>query len=316
MATISTSRKLLLALLLAYLVGMGGWLGYGIFTETGLAGWFMQLQMRYLDGSRQSLTMLGCVVAFILGIIPLMLLTKRLDQREGGNPFAPGTAGTTAPELMVASPRTVKLVLAGSTLAISLLAYVVLTRADAKLLAAPMVTVDLTAGQPVPAGTTVARMSGVFNTDYLFVLEKKQVGGTPSHSYYVPLTPADWKPSQPVQVVLRTLSGAYYDSLNRRALVYETATPFPATFDGSVSQDNLPTYVQESFTRQGLRLASPVFVLDDQGANQGTITPVGGSKRWHILVFGLLLALFFLFRKLPVASGTRPISGPAGMHGE
>ncbi|MBC8085084.1 MAG: hypothetical protein H7Z21_17950 [Hymenobacter sp.] len=291
------TRLILSILLFAYLLGVGGYLIYSFVTETGVSGQLMDWQMRYLNSSSPRATMLGTLAVFLAGITPLFWLLLRLNKREG---YVPDMSGQNPPP---AFEGQLKRGLALALVVVSGAVFWVMSNGESRA-AAPVRQLDLDASGQVPAATDLARIKGVLAVEQQYVLEQQWASGeVRSRTRYVPLVAQSWHPGQPIRVVLKTLQGAYYDSLRQQVYVFDTSQNFAAAFDGRLTINELPSYVRQAYTRQHLLLATPYYVLNDQAVNQGVYAPTTPYTRWLVLGFGIVCAVAVLTSKKPAIRG-------------
>ncbi|AII52740.1 hypothetical protein [Hymenobacter sp. APR13] len=294
---LTPARLILTVLLFAYLLGVGGYLIYGFVTETGVSGWLIDWQLRYLDATRRNVTMLGNLVVFVAGIAPLFWLLMRLNQREG---YVPDMSGT-APQPM--QEQKMKRVMALIFLVVSGVIFWVMSSREQAGAASPVSQINLNRPGATGTGGGLARIKGELAAEHQFVLEKQRAGETVNRTRYVPLVPASWQPGQPVTFVLKTLQAAYYDSLQQKVYLFDQDARFPVAYDGTLAPDALPTYVAQDYTRQGLTLASPYYVLDDQEVIDGSFRPANPYTRWIVLGLGIVCAVAMLTSKKPAIRG-------------
>ncbi len=68
---------------LLYMTAGALYLTYCSYTDTGLSGWLMNLQMRYFGGADNRVTLLGNGLAWLLSVAPIFYGLVRLNRAEG-----------------------------------------------------------------------------------------------------------------------------------------------------------------------------------------------------------------------------------------
>jgi hypothetical protein len=289
-APASPRRKLLVALYFVYLLLVGGYLTYGTFTQTGLGGWVLAQELEWFGSASQKLTvLLPLVVAMAL---PLLLLAPFLPKGKRGQ-----LAGPLLPQQPARPISWQQLLVFGLVPPlVALPTYYYVQRQAERDENRPVVSLDLVArpDTPMPADTKFARLQAVFQADYQYVLRETNYSQVRKTDRYVPLTGPDWQPGQPVRFFLDTSTDAYFDEANRRSIVFDQATPFPAIFSGQLHPNALPTVVQREFARHRVTAAEPHYVLENLYMPNGQPPRAASQQYWLIPVLGLGLGAAIL----------------------
>lgn len=315
------ARLAFTAFAMLYIFGGAAGLAYGYATDTGLSGWLMNWQMQHLGEADNRLTLAGNVAVWFLGLVPLFYALVRLNRAEGFTPTFPGQqppAAAAAPSMATpgapAAParntyqeqqnalysQRGRAIAAAVCAAVTGLVFTYFTLADAHLAAQPVHRLDLNAATvKLPAGAELAAVHGVLAANYGFVLEETKYGRPAGRTTYAPLVPATWEPGQPVRFVVKTKIPVYQDAGTGRVFLLDSAQAFPATYDGRLSTNELPTYVSQHYASQHLALAAPYYVLDDDEVAAGHPTLPNSSRRWTVLAMGLFVTAACFLVKQP-----------------
>ena len=146
---------------------------------------------------------------------------------------------------------------------------------------------------PVPAGAKFVIVQGVAQTQFQYILEETRYSKVEKTDRYLPLTGPDWRPGQLVQLLWNTSVDMYYDPATQAPADLDHASAFPGTFRGELSQ-RLPTVVRQYFERQGLKLAEPVYVLQEKYFTNGRPVDYESSTYYLIPWVGLGLSAALL----------------------
>lgn len=274
---------------IAYIFGAAGYLFYGFVNDTGPSGWMDTWQMEHLGTAHRSLTQVGNILLWVLGLVPIFWLLGKLNRKENFVPQMPAPRAEW--------PLRSRLITAGVVLAIAGAAYTFIVQRDAHLAKQPVGQFDLSQTQTLPPDAELANVRGVVAANYSFVVVEKGNGRTPIRNSYVPLLPASWQPSQPVRYVLKTQALAYADPRTHQVAWLDSGRAFIATYDGRLSANDLPTFVKEDYAQQNLTLASPYYVLDDEAVYDGHAVLSSELTRWMILGGGLVFAVLLVVRR-------------------
>jgi hypothetical protein len=122
-------------------------------------------------------------------------------------------------------------------------------------------SLDLSKGD-TPRSTHVA-ITGIARTEYIIEFGKKTSSPT-ILDRYIPLTPASWRPGQPLVYFMKTNMTAYMPPGGGGMLMLSPRTPaFQITTEpGVLVRDGLPGPVAEGYRKNNIAVASPPIVLD------------------------------------------------------
>jgi hypothetical protein len=122
-------------------------------------------------------------------------------------------------------------------------------------------SLDLSKGD-TPRSTHVA-ITGIARTEYIIEFGKK-TSSTTILDRYIPLTPASWRPGQPLVYFMKTNMTAYMPPGGGGMLMLSPRTPaFQITTQpGVLVRDGLPGAVGESYRKNNIAVASPPIMLD------------------------------------------------------
>jgi hypothetical protein len=292
---------------LVYILGGALLLAYGSYTDTGLSGWLMNQQMRYFGGADNRVTLLGNALVWAISLIPVFYGLIRLNRAEGFTPTFPGQQPPVdgQPALTYAQYQEQlysfrsRAITAAVIAVVGVGAFLYFTWDENRLVAQPIVRLDLNQAAPLPPPSELASVRGVLAANYSFVLEETRSSRVTSITTYAPLLPNTWQPSQPVRFLVKTKIPVYQNSSTGRVFVLDSGQVFPATYDGRLSANDAPTYVLQYLAGQKLTLANPYYVLDDDEVAGGQATLPHRHYRWIALGLGLFVAVAVLLRKQP-----------------
>ena len=122
-------------------------------------------------------------------------------------------------------------------------------------------SLDLSKGD-TPRSTHVT-ITGIARTEYIIEFGTK-TSGTTILDRYIPLTPASWRPGQPLVYFMKTNMTAYMPPGGGGMLMLSPRTPaFQITTQpGVLVRDGLPGPVGEGYRKNNIAVASPPIVLD------------------------------------------------------
>jgi hypothetical protein len=122
-------------------------------------------------------------------------------------------------------------------------------------------SLDLSKGD-TPRSTHVA-ITGIARTEYIIEFGKK-TSGTTILDRYIPLTPASWRPGQPLVYFMKTNMTTYMPPGGGSMVMLSRRTPpFQITTQpGVLVRDGLPGPVGEGYRKNNIAVASPPIVLD------------------------------------------------------
>jgi hypothetical protein len=122
-------------------------------------------------------------------------------------------------------------------------------------------SVDLSKGD-TPRSTHVT-ITGIARTEYIIEFGTKR-DSTTILDRYIPLTPASWRPGQPLVYFMKTNITAYMPPGGGSMVMLSPRTPaFQITTQpGLLVRDGLPGAVGEGYRKNNIAVASPPIVLD------------------------------------------------------
>jgi hypothetical protein len=122
-------------------------------------------------------------------------------------------------------------------------------------------SLDLSKGD-TPRSTHVT-ITGIARTEYTIEFGKK-TSGTTILDRYIPLTPASWRPGQPLVYFMKTNMTAYTPPGGGGMMMLSPRTPAfqMTTQPGVLVRDGLPGAVGEGYRKNNIAVASPPIVLD------------------------------------------------------
>jgi len=122
-------------------------------------------------------------------------------------------------------------------------------------------SLDLSKGD-TPRSTHVA-ITGIARTEYIIEFGKK-TSGTTILDRYIPLTPASWRPGQPLVYFMKTNMTAYMPPGGGGMVMLSPRTPAfqITTRPGVLVRDGLPGPVGEAYRKNNVAVASPPIMLD------------------------------------------------------
>jgi hypothetical protein len=122
-------------------------------------------------------------------------------------------------------------------------------------------SLDLSKGD-TPRSTHVT-ITGIARTEYTIEFGKK-TSGTTILDRYIPLTPASWRPGQPLVYFMKTNMTAYVPPGGGGMMMLSPRTPAfqMTTQPGVLVRDGLPGAVGEGYRKNNIAVASPPIVLD------------------------------------------------------
>jgi hypothetical protein len=122
-------------------------------------------------------------------------------------------------------------------------------------------SLDLSKGD-TPRSTHVT-ITGIARTEYIIEFGIKR-DSTTILDRYIPLTPASWRPGQPLVYFMKTNTTAYMPPGGGGMLMLSPRTPAfqMTTQPGVLVRDGLPGPVAEGYRKNNLAVTSPPIVLD------------------------------------------------------
>ena len=162
-------------------------------------------------------------------------------------------------------------------------------------------SIDLSKGD-TPRSTHVT-ITGTARTEYIIEFGTKG-DSTTILDRYIPLTPANWRPGQPVVYFMKTNITAYTPPGGGGTLILSPRTPaFQITTEsGVLGRDGLPGPVAEHYRKNNITVASPPILLDlSPGADVQPFFVTAGVS--GLLGFVMLLSAGLAVRQRRLTQG-------------
>jgi len=232
-----------------YLLAAFAYVGYGWYSYTGLYRLAAEWQLEYFGSYSFKLTLL---IPLVILAIPGAVLAKRFGvqpqlqaQLRGANSVA-GSTGMAALLGVVAFA-----VAAGA-------GWYGYSKSTGQV---SVESVDLSRGD-TPRSAHVA-ITGVARTGYMLEFERTIAGRT-TLDRYIPLTPAAWRPGEPLVYFLKTNATVYLPPSGGGMFEFSRRTPpFQMTTEpGVLVRDGLPGPIGELYRKNNIAVAAPPTVLD------------------------------------------------------
>jgi hypothetical protein len=289
--------KLVKFFLFAYLIAAGAYVAYSVITQTGLGGYLMDWQLTHFGVAYEKLTFFAGFLLFLLPAAPVFNYIKRNELR-GKVLAASGNSQLIGTPIGKSRGLTWRglLILAAVPTVIAVIAYFIVMYIDRTDQQRQIYKINLNQSQELTASDVkFVELTGVYQADYQYQLETK--GAINRSNKYVPLTNADWNAKQPIKYFLYsdTNYNGYIDPQTQQIAVLPNRGTVAGTFSGKLTQDSSPTFVRNEFTRKGLAIASPHYVLERTNNFGDKINSAAQSQMyWLIPVLGVCLSLAIL----------------------
>jgi hypothetical protein len=228
-----------------YVAAACAYIFYEWYAYAGLYRLAAEWQLEQFGSYGLKLTLLFPLMVLLMPAAALVSLTGMLDQRRGAD------AGPRSPAIFVLL-GVVALAVAASA---GWYGYV------KSMETIDVESLDLSKGD-TPRSTHVA-ITGIARTEYIIEFGKK-TSGTTILDRYIPLTPASWRPGQPLVYFMKTNMTAYMPPGGGGMLMLSPRMPaFQITTQpGVLVRDGLPGAVGEGYRKNNIAVASPPIVLD------------------------------------------------------
>lgn len=265
---------------------------YSLFTETGLCGYLMDAQFRWFGVAYYKYTIL---IAILILVAPAALIFTYVQRKEASTVDATKKKSALVNFLMrpVESLKSLLIVSLVPAL-ITLPIYFALIWMDQKDQQREVYKVDLNRESALPSGDVkFVHLTGVVQLDYKYQLGKESsAGSSGSTKMYAPLTGSGWTPERPIRFFIKTaLSDPYY-AQTRRFSIFSERSPEAATFDGRLTRNGLPTYVENNYLRTGLLIESPHYVMDQMTFVDGRIPSAAEREKYYqIPILGIIVSI-------------------------
>lgn len=276
------------------LVLLASYVLYSAAMGTGLCGWLTGLQLRWLGHSSDKLTM---AMAFALLVVPVLVsfVVVGINQRvAAANSEEERTRARHQP-VVLPVPSPLRLWLFGALMCLgSCAGWCASETAEDARLAAPPIELDVTGGTaPLSAHDDVKVQLRAHAQHELTVSFENAQQGHAERTSYVPLTSAQWKPGQTVELVgvsAQNEDGEYEDA------GFPGERVNPALLVGVLSRDPLPSFVVSALADSGVTLADPYAVLELVGNDyDGRPALANARRRRDVVLFAFLFGLMLLW---------------------
>jgi hypothetical protein len=264
---------------------------YSLFTETGLCGYLIDVQFRWFGEANQKMTVL--VAIMILGV-PGMVIEWYIKINGGSIVGATNNAARQGARSQSITWKTLLILVVAPSL-IALPTYYVLIWMDQKDQQREIYKVDLNRESALPSSDVkFVQLTGSIQLDYRYQVEETwNTGSGASEKMYAPLTSSGWTDGRPIKYFINTTFTGYFDPKTKLHTSFPKQGVVETTFDGKLTQNNLPTYVEKGYQRAGLLIDSPYYVLDRMSFDNGRI-PSKSREHYPILVMGVGFSLAML----------------------
>jgi hypothetical protein len=228
-----------------YMAAACAYIFYEWYAYTGLYRLAAEWQLEQFGSYGLKRTLIFPIMVLLTPAAVLVTLTGMQDQLRGA------TAGAGSPAIFVLLGVVALAVAAGA----GWYGYV-----------KSMETVDVESLDLSKGGTprsTHVTITGIARTEYIIEFGTK-TSGTTILDRYIPLTPANWRPGQPLVYFMKTNTTAYMPPGGGSMVMLSPRTPaFQITTQpGVLVRDGLPGAVGEGYRKNNVAVASPPIVLD------------------------------------------------------
>lgn len=262
-----------------YMIAAFGYGLYSLLTQTGLCGYIMDVQLRWFGVAYEKL---AALIAMLILFTPAALILIYIEVKKSS---IFGAAYNALPVSTRPRPISWKslLIVSLAPILIALPAYYVLIRMDQNDQQREVYKVDLNRESAAPSGDVkFVQLTGVVQLDYQYRLERKsRTESRAETTKYAPLTGSGWTKEGPIRFFMNTTTSGYFDPQTRRIISFSGQGAVAATFDGKLTQNGLPTYVENEYKRSGLLIESPYFVMDRMSFVNGRIP--SESQQYHMI---------------------------------
>ena len=305
------SVKLIKAALYSYVALAIAYALYSTFTGTGLAGWFMDWQMQTLGAAYLKLTALVTTLVLCAPVLAMQKIAERAlgvhipltaHQRQRAALEAGGAAQ--GADLKQSSfQRTFVGVLIVSLIPtlIAVPVYFYLAHASARDEQSEIREINLNRDSAASfAGARFVRLTGALQENYSYGIEEGSRSSSRRQYSYTPLTGVRWSLPEPVHVFVASDSPAGATRLSRppRMTRDRNSNESDAAGDvieGRLHEGDMPVYARNEFERQGVRIASPYYVLDRMSFIDGRVPNIAQQQQYHLIpILGLGLSAVIL----------------------
>jgi hypothetical protein len=286
MRSLSVRQLVTLATILLILA----YLGYGISTGTGLAGYVQDLEMRWFGSAPDGMTVFLLAIAFVPVALLLNLASRvfpnsflgRLVAEERAAPmFVRPTEEDQLARIRMLRWVAVALVILPWT--VGYLAYWWIASEHQAEHGTRPEAIQLAVGHPAPSphGKFVT-INGVAQPKLTLAVDERRYDQVTKTDYYVPLTPRDWEGRDEVRYVV------HFQTREGDRVEPNVNQPF----DGRVvAKNGLPAYVARRYGEIGMRLASTYYVLEPVVLQTGAVADRSAEDRETFLMYATLASI-------------------------
>jgi hypothetical protein len=274
-----------------YMGAAFGYFMYSLITQTGLCGYLMDVQLRWFGVAYNKFTML---IAILILMAPAALIFTYIQRKEVSTPNA-ANRSVIANFLWnpVSSWKSLLIISLVPTL-LTLPIYFALTWMDHKDQQREVYKVDLNDGSALSSGDVkFVHLTGVVQFDYKYRLGRESSAGSSGMTkMYAPLTGSGWTPERPIRFFINTTLSSHFDAQTKRFSSFPERGPVAVTFDGRLTRNGLPTFVENKYRRTGLLIESPYYVLDQMTFVDGRIPSAAEREQYYLIpMFGILVSI-------------------------
>jgi hypothetical protein len=228
-----------------YVIAVGAYVFYEWYSYTGLHRLAAEWQLKQFGSYRVKLTVVGSLLVLLIpGAVLAKLFGVQAQVRSAGS-------GAASPAIFALLGVVALAVAAGA----GWYGYM------KSMETVDVESVDLSKGN-TPRSEHVT-ITGVARTEYIVEFETRTAGMT-TLDRYVPLTPASWRPGQPLVYFMKTNMTAYMPpGGGNMSMLSQRTPPFQMTTQaGVLVRDGLPGPVGERYRKNNIAVASPPIVLN------------------------------------------------------
>jgi hypothetical protein len=292
----STNLKFTRTAAHTYLAAAAVYSFYSWVTQSGLCGYLMDVQLHWFGEGSQNITLVGAM--FILGL-PAAAIISYIKRKESSTASITNAASpANAPQQQMSWKRF--LIISIAPLLISLAVFGLLTAMDLREQQSKIYDVNLNGDLTLPSNDVkYVQLTGAVQLDYQYRLETK--GATREKTdTYAPLTGSEWTPKQPIRFFYTDATG-YFDWSAKRSRSFAERGVASAKFDGRLTRNSLPIFVENEYRRKGLLIGSPYYVMEQTDFVDGRVPSALGAY-FPIPFFGvmtsvLMVVILFAIRK-------------------
>jgi hypothetical protein len=273
-----------------YMGSAFGYFMYSLITLTGLCGNLMDAQLRWFGVIYYRITML--IALLILGA-PAVLIFTYIKRKEASTADATNSSAFANFLWRPVSSWKRLLILSLAPPLIALPIYFAVIWMDHRDQQREVYKVDLNGGSALPSGDVkFVHLTGVVQLDYKYRLwRESSVGSSGRTKMYVPLTGSGWTPERPIRFFINTTLSGHFDTQTKGFNSFSERGEMAVTFDGQLTRNSLPTFVENKYRRTGLLIESPYFVIDRMTFVEGRIPSAAEREQYYLIpIFGLILS--------------------------